>query len=117
MAIRYFHLKEVCHNAEAKTIANSFTGVETRSSPPAEDGCDVACCGEVDRKLVISGCDPSPIFEAAEAAFNDVSPLVCIGVEGLDVLSGWIVWYHRLCVARDEESAQGVAVIGRVGGA
>jgi len=28
MAIRYLHLKEVCHSVEAKTIANSFTRVE-----------------------------------------------------------------------------------------
>jgi hypothetical protein len=91
--------------------------VETQSCPPCADRGDVAGCFKVDCDLVISGGDASPVLEAAEGSFDDVSAFIGLGIEGLDMLSGWIVGDHRLGAARDEEVAQGIAVIGSVGGA
>lgn len=91
------------------------TRVETQSYPPCDDSGYVAGCCEVGGELVVSSGDAPPVLQAAEGAFDDVSALVGFSIERLDMLSRWIVGDHRLGAARDEEGAQGIAVIGGVG--
>ena len=91
--------------------------VETQSCPPYAYGSQVACCREVYCELVVSGGDAPPILQAAEGSFDDVSALVSLSVEWLDMFSRWIVGDHRLGTALNKEGAQSIAVIGGVGGA
>lgn len=42
--------------------------------------------------------------------------VVGLSIEWLDVFSRWIVGDHRQSTALDKEGAQGIAVIGGVGG-
>ncbi len=60
---------------------------ETQSCPPYAYCCYVACCCEVGCELVISCGDAPPIFQAAECAFDDVSALVGLSIEWLDLFS------------------------------
>jgi hypothetical protein len=46
--------------------------LQTQSGPPDDDGCEHDG-GEVGCELVIAGCDASPIFEAAEHAFDEIA--------------------------------------------
>jgi hypothetical protein len=77
--------------------------LQTQSSPPNDDSCDIACGREVEHELVVACCDTPPVLEAAEGAFDYISSAVGDWVEGLDPLSGWIVGNDRLGSARGEE--------------
>ena len=66
---------------------------------------------------VITRGDAPPVLETAEAALNDIAPLVGGWIEGLDALSGRVVGNDWPGAALDEEASECVAVIGGVCGA
>ena len=70
---------------------------------------------EIASQLVISSCDAAEVFEAAEAAFDDVAALVGSLVEGMDDDAVGFVGNDRLCAKADDLSAQLVAVISSIG--
>ena len=70
---------------------------------------------EVALELVVSGGNSAEILEAAEAAFDDVSPLVDALVEGMDEDTVGLVGDDGLCAALDDLGAQAVAVVAFVG--
>lgn len=70
---------------------------------------------EITGQLVVSGCDTPKVFEAAEAAFDDVAALVGPFVEGMDDDAVRFVGNDRLCAEVDDLSAQLVAIIAFIG--
>jgi hypothetical protein len=68
----------------------------------------------INHELVISCRDTPPILEAAEGAFDDISPSVGDRVERPDLLSGWIVGNDWLGATRCKEVSQSIAVVGSV---
>lgn len=90
--------------------------LETHSEPPNDCSGEVASGCEIGSKLVVSGGDAAPIFEAAEGALDEVSSLVGLRIERVPPFSGWVVGNDRLRASGDEEFTQGIAVVGRIGG-
>jgi hypothetical protein len=72
--------------------------------------------GVVGCELVVSRGDATEVLEPAEHAFDQVAPLVGLGVEGVVALAGGIIGDNRERSALDQEAADGVAVVGGIGG-
>lgn len=51
-------------------------------SGPGDDGVEDSCAAVDDSEFVVAGSQASPLFDIAEAPFNDVAALVILGVEG-----------------------------------
>lgn len=49
---------------------------------PGDNGVEDGGAAVDDGEFVVAGCQPPPLFEVAEASFNDVAALVVFGVEG-----------------------------------
>ena len=67
--------------------------------------------------IVVTRGDTSPVFEPAEHAFDQIAPLVGLGIERMDMLAGRVVGDNRSGSALDQEQPQPIAVIGGIGGA
>lgn len=91
--------------------------LETQSGPSDEHGCDGNGGGEVAGELVVSRMDAAPILYPPDGPFDDVAGLVGTWVEGLDVLARWIVGNDGDRASGNHEAAQGIAVVGGIGGA
>jgi len=63
----------------------------------------------------LSRTDPSPVFQAAEGALNDVAQAIGTAVEGMLPLPRGTVGNDRPGAALDQHTAQGVTVIGGIG--
>ena len=72
--------------------------------------------GEVGGELVVAGGDASPIFEAAEHAFDEIALAVGDLVKGMMPFAGRVVRDDRDSAALTQETTEPIAVIGRVGG-
>lgn len=68
-------------------------------------------------KLVVAGGDTPPVFELTEHSLDGVAFAVGLSIEGMGAFSGRIVGDDGSGAQFDEELAQAVAVIGRVGDA
>jgi hypothetical protein len=90
--------------------------VPTQSCCPEADGCDEGEGGEVVAgQLVVSGCDASPILEAAEHALDEVAPAIGRFVEWVGPLARGCGRDHRLDTSLLQPSAEGISVVGAVG--
>ena len=72
---------------------------------------------EVACELVVACRDATPVFETAKGPLDHVAPLVGAAVEGVVLFARRIVRDDRSRSALAQELAQGVAVIGSIGGA
>ena len=70
---------------------------------------------EIARELVVSGGDAAEVLEPAEAAFDDVTPLVDALVEGMDDDTVGLVGDDRGCASFDDVGPQFVTVVAFVG--
>src|ERR1051325_1184803 len=70
---------------------------------------------EIASELVVSSCDAAEVFEAAEAAFDNVSALVSPLAERMEDDAVGLVGNDGLCAEVDDLGAQFVAVIAFVG--
>ena len=71
---------------------------------------------EVPLEFVVSCGNAPPVLETAEHALDEVASFVGLRVERMAVLAGGIVGDDGRGAAGDQETAQGIAVIGGVGG-
>ena len=65
-------------------------------------------------ELVVSGGDAAPVFEAAEGPLDQVAEPVGDGIEGVMAFAGRVVGNDRQGPALDQQTTQGIAVIGGV---
>ena len=65
-------------------------------------------------KLVVAGCDTTPVLEAAEHALDEVALAIGQVVEGVEGLAGWIVRDDGDSPAPDEEAAQCIAIVSSI---
>ena len=65
--------------------------LQTQSGPPDDNGCEHDGGSEGGCELVIAGCDASPIFEAAEHAFDEIALAIGNLVEGMMFFPSWVV--------------------------
>lgn len=93
------------------------TRFQTQSKPPDDDSGEGYRGGEVGGELVVAGGDATPILEAAEHSLDQVAQFVGLGIEGIVVLAGRVVWDDRLGAAPDQEQPEPIAVIGGIRGA
>ena len=66
-------------------------------------------------KFVVARCDAAKVLEAAEAAFDDVSPFVSSPVEAMAHNAIGFVWNDGLCSTPGDFGAESVAVVTFVG--
>src|ERR1700733_10230780 len=66
-------------------------------------------------QLVVSCCDPAPIFQMREGALDHVAALIRDLVERWDFLAGWIGLDDRGAAPCNQEFAKLITVIGCVG--
>ena len=69
---------------------------------------------EVSGELVVPGCDPAEVLEAAEAALDNIAPLVGALVELVERNAVGFVRNDRRCAMDDDRGAQLVAIISLV---
>ena len=72
-------------------------------------------CQEISGELVVSCRDTAKVLEAAEAALDDVAPLVGALAERMDDNTIGFVGDHRRCATLDDLGTQPVAVVALVG--
>ena len=65
-------------------------------------------------QAIIAGGDAPEVFQSAEAALDDIAPLICALVETVESYSVGFVWDHRLCPAVDNVGAKVIAVVALV---
>ena len=70
---------------------------------------------EVSGELVVPGCDPSEVLEAAEAALDDVAPLVGALVELVEHNAVGFVRNDRRCATVDDRERQHAGGRGDIG--
>src|ERR1700744_5438561 len=66
-------------------------------------------------QLVVSGCDPAPIFQMREGALDHIAALIGDLVERRDCLAGWIGLDDRGAAPCNQEFAKLIAIVGGIG--
>src|SRR5262245_45013778 len=89
--------------------------VQTQLNPVGNDGGDLDGGEEVASEFVITRSDTPEILEPAEAALDDIAPLVGAFVEAMESYSVGLVRYDWPCAALDDVGTKVVSVIALVG--
>ena len=101
--------KRICR--ERKRAENAL-GSRLNHGHRCEDdrGVEISC------ELVVAGRDAVPVLEAVEGSLDQISSFVGSPIEGVETLTRRIVGNDGQRPALMQELAEGIAVVGRVGG-
>src|ERR1700735_2868673 len=88
--------------------------LQTQSGPPDGQKGEDHGGSEVPGELVVSGRNPSPVLEAGEGPFDDVSAFVGLLVERVETFPGWVLLDDRRCFPAFQERSERIAVEGGI---